>query len=43
MRPDLEASGRDADPCQGQLLGPSVLGKSTNEERLVETKSGTKN
>ena len=25
MRPVLEGSGRDADPCQRQLLGPSVL------------------
>ena len=24
----LEGSGRDADPCQRQLLGPSVLAKS---------------
>ena len=31
MRPVLEGSGRDADPCQRQLLGPSVLAKSTNE------------
>ena len=28
MRPVLEGSGRDADPCQRQLLGPSVLAKS---------------
>ena len=25
--PVLEGSGRDADPCQRQLLGPSVLAK----------------
>ena len=25
VRPVLEGSGRDADPCQRQLLGPSVL------------------
>ena len=25
VRLDLEGSGRDADPCQRQLLGPSVL------------------
>ena len=28
VRPVLEGSGRDADPCQRQLLGPSVLAKS---------------
>ena len=27
MRPVLEGSGRDADPCQRQLLGPSFLAK----------------
>ena len=27
-RPVLEGSGRDADPCQRQLLGPSVLAKN---------------
>ena len=27
MRPVLEGSGRDADPCQRQLLGPFVLAK----------------
>ena len=27
MRPVLEGSGRDADPCQRQLLGPSVITK----------------
>ena len=27
VRPVLEGSGRDADPCQRQLLGPSVLAK----------------
>ena len=31
MRPDLGGSGRDADSCQGQLRGPSVKAKSTNE------------
>ena len=25
VRPALEGSGGDADPCQRQLLGPSVL------------------
>ena len=25
VRPVLEGSGRDADPCQRQLLGPSAL------------------
>ena len=28
VRPVLEGSGRDADPCQRQLLGPSVLAKN---------------
>ena len=27
VRPVLEGSGRDADPCQRQLLGPSVITK----------------
>ena len=27
VRPVLEGSGRDADPCQRQLLGPFVLAK----------------
>ena len=27
IRPILEGSGRDADPCQRQLLGPSVITK----------------
>ena len=27
LRPVLEGSGRDADPCQRQLLGPSVITK----------------
>ena len=31
MRPVLEGSGREPDPCQLQLVGPSVLAKSTNE------------
>ena len=28
VRPVLEGSGRDADPCQRQLLGPFVLAKN---------------
>ena len=27
VRPVLEGSGRDADPCKRQLLGPSVITK----------------
>ena len=33
MRPVLEGSGRDADPCQRQLLGPSVLAKTLALQR----------
>ena len=33
VRPVLEGSGRDADPCQRQLLGPSVLGKMIATQR----------
>ena len=33
VRPVLEGSGRDADPCQRQLLGPSVLAKMIATQR----------
>jgi len=33
VRPVLEGSGRDADPCQRQLLGPSVLAKTIALQR----------
>ena len=33
LRPVLEGSGRDADPCQQQLLGPSVLAKMIATQR----------
>ena len=32
--PVLEGSGRDADPCQRQLLGPSVLAKMIALQRM---------
>ena len=32
-RPVLEGSGRDADPCQRQLLGPSVIAKMIATQR----------
>ena len=35
VRPVLEGSGRDADPCQRQLLGPSVLAKMIALQRTV--------
>ena len=33
VRPVLEGSGRDADPCQRQLLGPPVLAKMIATQR----------
>ena len=33
VRPVLEGSGRDADPCQRQLLGPSVIAKMIATQR----------
>ena len=33
VRPVLEGSGRDADPCQRQLLGPSVITKMIGPQR----------
>ena len=33
VRPVLEGSGRDADPCQRQLLGPSVITKIIGPQR----------
>ena len=33
VRPVLEGSGRDADPCQRQLLGPSGLAKTMTPQR----------
>ena len=33
MRPVLEGSGRDADPCQRILLGPSVITKMIGPQR----------
>ena len=33
IRPVLEGSGRDADPCQRQLLGPSVITKMIGPQR----------
>ena len=34
LRSVLEGSGRDADPCQRQLLGPSVLAKMIALQRM---------
>ena len=33
IRPILEGSGRDADPCQRQMLGPSVITKMIAPQR----------
>ena len=33
VRPVLEGSGRDADPCQRQLMGPFVMTKMIGHQR----------
>jgi hypothetical protein len=39
MCPALEGSGRDADPCQRQLLGPPVSAKSTTKPKGLFVKT----
>ena len=39
LYPVLEGSGRDADPCKRQLLGPFVRAKSKRQGSHVDPKN----